>query len=94
MCLSIRNKQANGHLASLQFGAIMNDAVMNITVHILRGHMNVSFRYVPKNAVIGSKGMHVLNFRNRVPISQNGHVIDYKNVHNFHSFLYPHPFMI
>lgn len=27
-------------------------------------------------------------------ISQSGHVTDYKNVHNFHSFLYPHPFMI
>lgn len=52
MCLSILDRQANGHLGSLQFEAIMNGAAVNIPVHIFQAHMNASFRYISKNAIV------------------------------------------
>ena len=63
MYLSILNRQASGYLGSLQFGAIVNGAAMSIPVYLFWTHMNVSFRYISRNAITGSKGMHVLNFR-------------------------------
>ena len=85
------HSSTDGYLGCFQILAIVNNAAMNIGVHMYFWiSVLVSFRYIPRSGITGSKGRSIFNFLRKCHTAFHS---GWTNLHSHHQCKKGSPFL-